>query len=197
PKLTIEVKNPQQRITEPVNNTKSAQAQPKNYSQPVSQQNIAVQEPAAKFNKSLDDIRQAVKTKLGSQAANNIAVTLTPENLNAAWQEYIEQLKEARNPAAQSFGLAELRIQSNDLFHIITGNNLEQKFVESERIKLSEFLQQRFNNRKLLFSIEIEERDEAQTAIERPLSTRAQYNKLVEHYPLINELRQRLRLELD
>src|SRR5690606_28402844 len=117
----------------------------------------------------------------------NVAVHLTPDNLREAWQEYIEQLKEARNPAAQSFGLAELRIQSNDLFHIITGNNLEQKFIESERIKLSEFLQQRFNNRKLLFSIEIEERDEPQTPVERPLSTRAQYSKMVEHYPLINE----------
>ena len=83
---------------------------------------------------------------------------LTPDYCRQAWNDFTILLKESKNPAAQSFDLAVLRIKDESSFEIVTPNNLQLKFIESERVKLSEHLQQRFNNRLLTFFIVIEEK---------------------------------------
>jgi DNA polymerase-3 subunit gamma/tau len=122
---------------------------------------------------------------------------LSHDSLQQAWNEFTNQLKQARSPSAQSFDLAELRIKDDNCFEAVTPNNLQLKFIEQERVKLSEHLQQCFNNRGLTFSIIIEEKLDLTQKVDAPLSTKAQFQKIAEQYPLVKELKDRLRLELD
>jgi hypothetical protein len=88
-------------------------------------------------------------------------------------------------------------IVNDSTFEIYTNNNLEQKFIEQERRPLSEYLQEQFNNRTLLFTIAVSENPQLQEPVERPLNTREQFQKIVDQYPLVKELKDRLKLNLD
>lgn len=122
---------------------------------------------------------------------------LAPEPLQQAWNDFTVYLKETKNPAAQSFDLAMLRIRDEGSFEVVIPNNLQLKFIESERVRLSEHLQQRFNNRQLTFFLVIEEKIDLSHKVEIPLNTKEQYQRIVAEYPLVKELKDRLRLDLD
>lgn len=122
---------------------------------------------------------------------------LTPEALQKAWAAFTVLLREAKNPAVQSFDLAVLRVKDDSCFEVATANNLQCKFIEQERIRLSEYLQQEFCNRFLTYSIVIEEQLDQSIKIEAPLSLKDQFAKIAEQYPLVKELKDRLRLDLD
>jgi DNA polymerase III subunit gamma/tau len=122
---------------------------------------------------------------------------LDDEKLQACWKTFSQQLKENKNPAAQSFDMARLRIIDNSVFEVISNNNLEQKFIEQERRNLSDYLVREFNNRQLLFSIIVDGNAMPQEPVERTLTAKDQYLEMIKHYPLVKELKDRLRLDLD
>ena len=93
--------------------------------------------------------------------------------------------------------MAELRITDPGSFIVVTSNNLEQKFIEGEKRILSEFLQKEFANRAVSFTVIVEERAGSEEPVERPMNTREQFLHIVEQYPLVKELKDRLKLELD
>ena len=168
--------------------------------QPVSSPTATVSSNAVSSATSklggLDAIRRQYAN--GNNAGSAVQATaLTAELLQSAWNDFTISLKENKNPAAQSFDLAILRIKDDTSFDIVTPNNLQCKFIESERVKLSEHLQQRFNNRLLTFFIVIEEKIDLSHKVDIPLNTREQYQKIIAEYPLVKELKERLRLELD
>ena len=144
----------------------------------------------------LKNIREKFAGK--QNADNESVIPLSQEKLELHWKEYADGLREQKNPAVQSFDLARLVINSDHSFEVLCHNNLEQKFIEQERIKLGEFLQKSFNNKALLYSVVIDDSTpHAEDTTERPLNTREQFQKIVEEYPLVKELKDRLRLELD
>ena len=145
---------------------------------------------------ALDKIRKQYQGN-GNNGNGNINHPLELEELQKAWAEYIIKLKEAKNPAAQPFQLAVLRIKDENSFEAVTANNIEQKFIEQDRNKLFAFLQERLQNRLLQFNVTIEEKAEDRPVIEIPLNSKEQFQKIVEQYPLVKELKDRLRLELD
>ncbi|MEQ1677584.1 MAG: DNA polymerase III subunit gamma/tau [Chitinophagaceae bacterium] len=145
---------------------------------------------------ALDKIRKQYQGN-GNTSSDNINHPLEMETLQKAWANYVIKLKEARNPAAQSFELAALRVKDENSFEAVTANNIEQKFIEQDRNKLFAFLQEQLKNRLLQFNVIIEEKASDRPAVEIPLSSKEQYQKLVEQYPLVKELKDRLRLELD
>lgn len=114
-----------------------------------------------------------------------------------AWAAYARQLRENKNPAVQSLEMAALKILDASNFEVVTSNNLEQKFIEQEKRTLSEFLQKEFANRAISFTVIVEERPDTEEPVERPLNTREQFLQIVEQYPLVKELKDRLKLELD
>jgi len=144
----------------------------------------------------LDKIRKQYQGN-GSSTNGNSNHPLTEDELKAAWNEYIQKLRESKNPAVQSFDLAELRIKDENSFEAVTANNLEQKFIEQERNKLFSFLQERLNNRLLQISVIIEDKPELRPKVDVPLSSRDQLQKMIEQYPLVKELKDRLKLDLD
>ncbi len=145
---------------------------------------------------ALDKIRKQYQGN-GNNGSGSINHPLEPEELQKAWAEYIIKLKEAKNPAAQPFQLAVLRIKDENSFEAITANNIEQKFIEQDRNKLFAFLQERLQNRLLQFNVTIEEKAEDRPLIEIQLNSKEQFQKIVEQYPMVKELKDRLRLELD
>src|SRR5207237_8159716 len=132
-----------------------------------------------------------------NSSANTQAIPLDPEKLQAAWNEYTDLLKENKNPASQSFVLAQLKILSDSSFEVITNNNLEHKFIESEKRILSEHLQKAFANKLLNFTVKITDVPVETTPAEKTLSKKDQFLMMAEQYPMIRELKDKLKLDLD
>ena len=145
---------------------------------------------------ALSKIRQQY-SKMNGSATAVVVKTLTDEDLLAAWNNFAQALKDAKNPSYQSFERASLRILNNNLFEVVTGNNLEQKFIDQQRLRLCEHLQEWFNNRALSYQIIITENPGSTQQAEPTLNSREQYLKLIEQYPLVKELKERLKLALD
>ncbi|HLG38920.1 MAG TPA: hypothetical protein VI461_04590, partial [Chitinophagaceae bacterium] len=145
---------------------------------------------------ALDKIRKQYKSN-GASANGNNNHPLKEDELIKAWAEYVQKLKEAKNPAAQSFEMAELRIKDENSFEAVTASNIEQKFIEQDRNKLFSFLQEKLNNRLLQFAVIIEDKPGNRPKIEVPLSSKDQLQKMMEQYPLVKELKDKLKLDLD
>ena len=143
----------------------------------------------------LQNIRQQFSGKQNEIAEKSIP--LSEEKLTELWKNYTQRLRDKKNPAAQSFDIARLRIVDSATFEVICNNNLEQKFIEQERNNLNEYFQQAFNNKTLQYSIVIDAHYKEVEPAEKPLSTKDQFLKMAEQYPLVKELKDRLRLELD
>jgi DNA polymerase III subunit gamma/tau len=122
---------------------------------------------------------------------------LQDELLLEAWKRFTKLLLETKSSAAQSFQRAVLKITNEQSFEVITNNNLEQKFIEQEKRNLSDHLKQFFNNETLSFIVTIQSDQRDQQPAEKNYSKRDQFLQIVDQYPLVKELKDRLRLELD
>ncbi|MCF1716071.1 DNA polymerase III subunit gamma/tau [Flavihumibacter sp. RY-1] len=162
----------------------------------IEDQLIAEKKTATGKLGSLQKLRQQVSSTTQNSKERSV-IFITTELLQAAWQEFIEQLKVNRNPAVQSFELAELRVVNEEQFTVVTPNNLQQKFIDGERIALTDYLQQRFHNRRLSYQVVVEQREDLSIKIEAPLNSRERFQQLAEQFPLIKDLKDRLKLELD
>ncbi|OQP67721.1 DNA polymerase III subunit gamma/tau [Niastella populi] len=180
---------------EELNYINSMHNMPAENTQPANTQQAANKTGAGPKLGTLESIRQKFANK--TAGTTNPAIPLTLEKLQQDWVNFSQLLKDNKNPAAQSFDMARLTITSANSFEIITNNNLEQKFIEGERRELSEYIQTKFNNRTILFTIVVTDNPVAFTPVEKPLSTKEQYVKIIEQYPLVNELRAKLKLGFD
>ena len=144
----------------------------------------------------LEKLRKQIAERAGS-AENAKTIALQQHKLQEAWNEYTSLLRENKNPAAQSFELAQLRIISDSSFEVITNNNLEHKFIEQEKRILSEHLQNTFANKLLNFTVTITDNPVELTPREKTLSKKDQFLMMTEQYPMIKELKDKLKLDLD
>lgn len=154
--------------------------------------------PQTKIKKlsSLEKIREQVA--LENRQSGNNAKELNEEELYIAWGLYVEELRRNNNHSGVSnFKSAKLNIIDNNCIEIITENNIQQKFIEAERAALIEHMQGHFNNRFLTYKVIIVENEKGNKIEERPLTTKEQYLKIIEEYPLVKQLKDRLGLQLD
>jgi DNA polymerase-3 subunit gamma/tau len=151
--------------------------------------------PVTSFG-ALSKIRQQVVNRKSSGESAELKL-LEELPLMEVWNEFTSDLKKNKNSAAQSFESAELRILDEQRFEIITNNNLEQRFVEQEKRKLSDLVQEKFRNKNISFSVVIREPSTVSVHIEKAMSKREQFHQISEMYPLVKELKDRLKLELD
>ena len=151
--------------------------------------------PATSFG-ALSKIRQEVVNRKPAKASSELK-PLEDIALMEVWNRFTSDLKKNKNSAAQSFESAELRILDEHRFEILTNNNLEQRFVEQEKRKLSDLLQEQFRNKNISFSVIIREQSADHIHLEKTLSKREQFQQISEMYPLVKELKDKLKLELD
>ena len=144
----------------------------------------------------LEKIQQQVA--LENKLNGNNVKPLNEEELYVAWGLYIEELRKSNNHSGvTNFKLAKLSIVDENCIEIITDNNIQQKFIETERAALIEHLQAHFNNRFLTYRVIVIENENEIAVAERHLTTKEQYLKIIEEYPLVKELKDRLGLQLD
>lgn len=144
---------------------------------------------------SLSSIREQLQQNSAKESF--VTLPLSPELLQEYWNVYAEKVKENKNPAYTSLAVARLHIMDESKFTVETNNNLEQKFIEQERRMLAEFLQNAFRNRSLSFNVIVSENPIDFLPAEKTLNKKEQFLKMVEQYPMVKELKDRLRLELD
>lgn len=159
---------------------------------------VATVKPFQKIKRisALEKIREqvALENKLNGNAVKDI----NEEELYIAWGLYIEELRKNNNHSGVSnFKSARLNIIDNNCIEIITDNNIQQKFVEAERSTLIEHLQAHFNNRYLTYKVVVVENKNTDKIAEEHLSTKEQYLRIIEEYPLVKHLKDKLGLQLD
>ncbi len=146
----------------------------------------------------LDKIRKQVKGNGNNgNGSETICTPLELENLQVAWNEYVQKLKSEKNPAGTNFDMAELKIQDANSFIAIVTNNIQLRFIEQGGQKASQFLREKLHNNLLQFFIVMEENKEEKIPVGTPLTSREQFFKMTERNPLVKELKDKLRLELD
>jgi DNA polymerase III subunit gamma/tau len=151
--------------------------------------------PVTSFG-ALSKIRQEVVNRKPASATSE-PKPLEDIPLMEVWNQFTSDLKKNKNSAAQSFESAELRILDEQRFEILTNNNLEQRFVEQEKRKLSDLLQEKFRNKNISFSVIIRDQTADHIHLEKTMSKREQFQQISEMYPLVKELKDKLKLELD
>ena len=153
------------------------------------------QQPNGKLT-PLDKIRKQYQANVtnGNGSTNR---PLQEEELQHAWKDYVLQLREEKNSGVQSFERAILRIKEGHSFEAVTGNNIEKQFIEQDRNRLFSFLKERLQNRLLQFTVIVEEKAGDRPPPEISMTAKEQFLKMTEQYPLVRELKDRLKLELD
>ena len=123
---------------------------------------------------------------------------LNMENLLKAWADYTENLfTEKKYPVVTQFKMAALRVDDEFNFTVVTEGILQQRFIEMERAHLIPYMQKYFGNKLLKYSIEIIEPEITAGEDEKSLSSKQQYELMINKYPLIKELKDRLKMEID
>lgn len=155
------------------------------------------QQPAPKVALgSLTRIRQQITQK--NKEGDTEIKTLTDEDLHTAWGLFIEKLRAKSNHSAvTNFRAAQLNIIDANTVEIITQGLIHRAFIEEQRVGLITHLQEFFNNRLLVYQVTVNETANKNDTSEKPLNRKQQYLKIIEEYPLVKELKDRLKLELE
>ncbi len=144
---------------------------------------------------------EALKEKAGSNyqiEEVKEAMPLTEEGLRSFWDAYILQLeKQLKHSAVGTFKIASLEIDSDIHFTVRVSAVTAQKFVESEKTVLLDQLQTQFNNRAISFTVLVEEGEKEDVPLYMRLNSKQKFERIAEQYPLLRELKDKLRLEID
>lgn len=145
---------------------------------------------------SLQKLRQQIVQQ--NKNGDNIARALDEEELHTAWGAFVEILRKNNNHSAvTNFRAAELKVLNENAIEVITQGEIHKAFIEVERAALVEHLQNYFNNRQLTYQVTVIEKEDSGEPEQKPLNRKQQYLKIIEEYPLVKELKERLKLELD
>ncbi len=145
---------------------------------------------------SLLSIRNKITKK--NKEGDTETKPLTEEELQCCWNLFIERLRTNNNySAVTNFRAAELKVIDINTIEIITQGEIHKAFIEVERADLVSHIQDYFNNRSLIYQVAVIEKEEPIGNGEITLNRKQQYLKIIEEYPLVKELKERLRLELE
>lgn len=126
------------------------------------------------------------------------AIPVTAENLEEYWKCFKEKLKQqAKHSVVTVFNNAQLQVVNEQHFSVTVSASLEQKFIDQEKTMLLEYLKDCFHNRHIGFTVLVIEQTKEAASAELTLTNREKYQKVIEQYPMIKELKDRLKLELD
>ena len=126
------------------------------------------------------------------------AISLNMETLQACWNDYAVQMeKELKHSVAGTFRIATLQIEDPTHFTITVPALTAQKFVEQERMRLMEIIWERFQNRAIQFSILVDAGEKEDVPLHLKLNSKQKFEHIAKQYPLVQELKERLNLEVN
>jgi DNA polymerase-3 subunit gamma/tau len=145
---------------------------------------------------SLLSIRNQITKK--NKEGDTESKPLSEEELQNCWTLFIEKLRIKNNySAVTNFRAADLKVIDSNTIEIVTQGEIHKAFIEVERADLVTHIQEYFNNRLLVYQVAVIEKEENPDAGEIVLNRKQQYLKIIESYPLVKELKERLKLELE
>jgi DNA polymerase-3 subunit gamma/tau len=189
----VEEKKTETSVKASLVNTSNIEAE--TITKPVAKKNIS----AGNGNKKslLDGLRQ----KYGDQyliEEIKEAEPLTIQKLREVWQQYLNKLEgQQKHSAVSTFKIAKLKIEAENFFTVAVNAITQQKFIEQERTLLLDHIQTSFNNRSISFKILIEEGEQEKLPPHLTMNSREKFERIAEQYPLIRELKDKLKMELD
>jgi DNA polymerase-3 subunit gamma/tau len=125
------------------------------------------------------------------------SVPLTIEDLKKCWDDFTLALETAlKHSAASTFKLAQLDIENETHFTITVPALTAQKFVEQERMNVLEKVWEHFHNRAIQFSILVAASEKEDVPLHLSLNSKQKYERIAAMYPLVQELKTRLNLEI-
>jgi DNA polymerase-3 subunit gamma/tau len=165
--------------------------------EPQPAQTKTVLKPFGSGNGNKKTLLEILKEKAGNEyevQAVKEAELLSAAKLQETWTGYSAKLK---GTAASTFKSARLNIETDTHFSVSVHSLTQQKFVEQERMMLNDHIQIAFNNRAINFSIKVDEGEKIELPGHMTMNSRQRFEKIAEKYPLLKELKDRLKLELD
>jgi DNA polymerase-3 subunit gamma/tau len=151
--------------------------------------------PSIKIS-SLAKIREQVAVQNNLNVVQAVAIEAEP--LKIAWQEFILKLKTAqKHSVVSTLEMMECRVKTTEQFEIICYGNVQLGFLKQEKTALLEHMQHFFHNPSINIHVDLVEAPEEENTGERPLSSKEQYLRMAEKYPLVKDLKDRLGMELD
>ncbi len=159
-----------------------------------------VPKPAVKLGPK-KNLLDTLREKYGDQyAIEEIkeAELLTIERLRTFWDRYSLLLeKQLKHSSAGTFKTARLALENEIRFTVTVSALTSQKFVEQERTMLIEHLQKEFNNRAITFEVLVDAGEQEDIPAHMRLNSKQKFEHIAAQYPLIKELRDKLKLEID
>ncbi|WP_298300876.1 DNA polymerase III subunit gamma/tau [Hydrotalea sp.] len=146
----------------------------------------------------LDILRAKVKEDVNVLEVQE-AEDLNLEKLKNCWNDYCEKLQQDGGKPATvgTLKMAQLALTDELSFSVTVQALTQQKFIEQEKMQLTDFIQQAFNNRGIRFTILVEHTIPDAIPDQLSLNSNQRFEKLAEKYPLLKDLKERLRLDLD
>ena len=124
-------------------------------------------------------------------------IPLEMDTLNKCWEDYTAYLLDAlKHSSAGTFKLAILEILDPLHFTVTVSALTAQKFVEQERMNLLEKIWETFNNRAIQFSILVDAGEKEDVPLHLRLNSKQKFERIAEQYPLVQEFKTRLNLEI-
>ncbi|MES2328450.1 MAG: DNA polymerase III subunit gamma/tau [Bacteroidota bacterium] len=145
----------------------------------------------------LDVLREKAGDKYAIEEVKEAEI-LTMDRLTECWNEYTIQLeKQLKHSSAGTFKTARLVIENDIRFTITVSALTSQKFVEQERMMLIDHLHTTFNNRAIVFDVLVEASVREDVPVHMRLNSKEKFEHIAKQFPLVKELKERLKLEID
>ncbi|WP_298717936.1 DNA polymerase III subunit gamma/tau [Chitinophaga sp.] len=145
-------------------------------------------------------MKQALAARQQQQAdVPKESIPLTAGAVAVYWDEFIDRFRQANKmTVVGNLQLAQTELVGPEEIRITSRNIVQYRFMEEEKLEISEFFKQKFRNKDLVLTLLLDEsrQTEVDTGPE-PLSSKQQFARMLEKYPLVKELRDRLNMELD
>ncbi len=126
------------------------------------------------------------------------AISLNIETLQLCWNDYANKMeKDLKHSVAGTFRMATLQIEDPTHFTITVPALTAQKFVEQERMTLMENIWDRFQNRAIQFSILVDAGEKEDVPLHLKLNSKQKFDHIAKQYPLVQQLKERLNLEVN
>jgi DNA polymerase-3 subunit gamma/tau len=176
--------------------------------EPTATTTVKPQAPAKTYSTEISgagkpkkNLLEALKDKYGDKY--NIetipdAEPLSMDKLMKCWLEYADKLAgQQKHSATNTFRMARITIENDFRFTIGVNAITQQKFIEQERLLLIDCIQKSFNNRGISFQIQVDDAPKEDIPAHLLLNSRQRFDKIAEKYPLVRELKEKLKLEID
>lgn len=142
-------------------------------------------------------MKEALAAKQQVQTVRDI-IPMTAGAVHVYWEEFIDRFRQANKMTVVSnLQLAAISLIGPEEIGIVSRNIVQFRFMEEEKLAISQFFKDKFHNPAIVLTLQLDETQQAQDIGPAPLSSREQFQKMVEKYPLVKELKDKLNMELD